>query len=131
MKHPQIITIYPRGSRLKVECRIFDTRRAMLVEAKKFTQDLYPNLGKDTMAYCEPTLKLMPSKSYLAVVFFNRNDWSHGIIAHEFDHCANALMYRCGVRQIPCSLDMATDLEEEHCYIMESLVDAFHKKYKL
>lgn len=130
-KSPEIIIIVPPGSRLKVECRIYKTRSDMLVATKKFTRNLYPNVGKDTMAYCEPTLRLLPNKQHLAVIFFNENDWTIGIVAHEMDHAANALMWRRGMRSIPCNLDMATEEEETHAEIMGELVDAFFKKRKL
>lgn len=129
MKYRSVFILPPR-SRLKVECRIYEDRKSMLKDARIFTRGLYSNLGKDTVAYCEPTLKLIPA-GYLCVIFLNRADWSYGTIAHEMDHAANALMWRRGMRQIPCNLDMATPEEEQHADIMGELLDAFLAKYGL
>jgi len=126
-----IITVRPSMSRLKVECRIYPTRKDMLAATRKFIHKRYNNVGKTTAAYCEGTKDLLPSKQHLAVVFFNKNDLTHGIIAHEFDHVANCLMYRWGYRTLPVSIDEATEIEEKHCYIVQDLVDAFHKRFSI
>lgn len=115
-------------SKLKVECRIYQARVIMFKYAKKLIGNTYPNLTKNTVAYAEGTIRLIP-KGHLAVVFFNRNGLSYGTIAHEMDHVANCLLARRGVKTIECSLDMATDGEEQHADILEELVDSFHKKY--
>lgn len=127
---PITLLLSVEGSRLRTECRIYENRKQMLKAARAHTRGEYPNLGKDTMAYCEGTLHLTPSNRF-AVVFLNRKDISLGIVAHELDHAANCLMYRRGVRSIPCSIDMASDVEEQHCYLLGELLDGFHKKFRI
>jgi hypothetical protein len=124
------VTIKPQGTRLKVECRIYPTKKDMHAAAHKFSGSIYSNIGRKTEAYCECTPSLLP-RGFFAVVFFYEKGMTNGILAHEMDHAAQGLLYRRGHRQLPISIDTATPLEEEHCYILQDLVDDFMRKCSL
>lgn len=128
MKPYREITFRPPGTKLKVECRVYPTSQAMVAAARKFIGGRYMNVTRNTAAYCEGTVDLIP-EGRLAVIFFCQKFLSYGTIAHEFYHAANCLMARRGHDSVPCSLDEATDLEESVAYIMGDMVDIFVKEY--
>ena len=130
MKHepPQTFTFTAPGSRLKVECLIYQTGAAMVRQARKLSGD-NPNINKSTGAYTETDLELIP-KGHLAIIFFNRKDWTYGILAHEMSHAANGFLSRKHIDWIRCTTKIATTGEERHADIMGNLVDAFLKKYE-
>lgn len=116
--------IYPKGSRLKVECRIYESQREMLRDARKRPHSF--SIANDTQALCDTDF--IP-KGHLARVFFCRTHISRGVIAHEMLHAAFGLLARRRVKSIDCTTKAASKDEEDLCYVMDSLVDRFYKKF--
>ena len=125
MKYQKIILDVAAEVPNLVEVRLFNIPTEMLSAVKRFTKGRYPNID-NAAAYCEATPDLMPDRKSLSVVFFNREEWTEGMIAHEFLHVANAaLRHFHDMRQISLSgaLTMGTPSEEKQCDYLEAILD--------
>lgn len=124
MHEPRKITIYPPKSRLKVECRIYPTQRAMHKAARHAG-----GISNDTLAYCECGIGEIPKK-HLAIVYFSETHLDPDTVAHEFTHASLSYFARKKCKAIPCTTDRAEKLEEDFCYVLGALVGRFYKKLK-
>lgn len=121
---PQVILLGMRGTSLKVECRVYQSQREMLVAARSFG----PGVGNDTAALCEGDPALMP-RGRVAIVFFCRTHLTKGVVAHEMTHASLCLMARRGKKRLDIHVSENSDAEEGHADTVGNLVDEFHKKY--
>lgn len=119
-----MFTVGARGTKLKVECRVYKSQRAMLVAARQ----LGVGIGNDTAAVCEGSPSIVP-KGKFAIIFFCKPHITKGVVAHEMDHAAFCLLSRRKKKTVDFIIDGATDAEETHATIVGDLVDAFHKAY--
>lgn len=127
VKGPITHIIRPQGSKLKVECRLYQTHREMLRAIRK---DDIGGIANDTMAYCATERSRMQA-GFAAIVYFCKPYLDHDTIAHEMDHASFAIMARQRVKEIPCVTDAAPPVEESHAYLLGSLVGAFYRKYSV
>ncbi len=119
----QRFTITADGSKLKVQCRIYDSQREMLQGIRKAKV----TISNDTVAYCSSERRKMP-KSHVAIVFFSRTHLTRGTVAHEFVHAGFSILARRKVKSIECTTENAPLDEERLAGITGDLVDAFYKK---
>ena len=123
--------ITPRWSRLKVECRVYDTHRMMMAAIRKdHARGGQSGAANDTYALTCTDPTLIP-KGHGAVVYFYTKGITPGRIAHEFDHAAFAILARRRIKHVECSTAGAADHEDDHAYVVQDLVDGFYKKCAL
>lgn len=117
--------ISPPNSRLRVQCRVYPSRRAMHRAIRVDTQ-----VSSDCEAYCATFKDSMP-RGTVAVVYFNKNDLTIGTVAHEFTHAGLAIMARRRIASIPCTTEFAPAAEEQLADIIGEMTDSFKSKYGL
>lgn len=125
MKDHRLHVIYPPHSRLKVECRVYDTRRAMLAAIRK---DDPSGIANDTYAFC--ATDKIPT-GHLAVIYFCKPHIGHDHIVHELVHAGLALLARRKVKEIPVILKSNAAAEEQLAQIVGGLVSAFHRGFAI
>ena len=117
--------LQPSGSRLKVQCRLYESQREML---RAIRQDSIGGIANNTLAFCATYRAKLPSW-YAAIIYFSKTHITRGIVVHEFVHASLAILARRKVKNIPCTTEDAPTAEEALAGLVECLTDAFHKKY--
>jgi hypothetical protein len=128
MKRYWSFLVWPKGTSLSVECRIYDTNADMVQAIKKLSGRYYRGLGKNIGAYTEGHIPILPV-GRLAIVFFSRDAVTHEYVAHEMVHVGLCLQARRKVKTIPCDTKSSSVDEEGLANAVGDLVQAFHRKY--
>lgn len=114
---PLTIEITASSSKLKVQCRIFSTKREMLRGIRK---DVIGGIENSTMACCVHATKSTIDRNDLAaIIFFSKTHLDRGTVSHEFVHAAHNIQERRKGRK---------DREEDLATLTGELVNAFYKK---
>lgn len=125
MKAPVIDVIRTANSRLKVQCRIYPTKRAMLLAIRR---DTVGGIANSTLACCmHQTKSTIMDDAIAAVVFLSRTHLDADTIAHEMVHAARNVLERRR-RTIEKARDVF-EAEELLATTVGELVGAFKKKF--
>lgn len=125
MKDYRSYVIYPPESRLKVDCRVYDTQRSMLAAIRR---DDATGIANDTAAFC--ATDKIPA-GHLAVIYFCKTYLTHENVAHEATHAGLALLARRKVKEVPCTITSNDDSEEMLAQIVGRLTGEFHRKHNV
>lgn len=122
MPHLPIHTFHIRvpKSRLRVQVRIFNSRRAML---RGIRADCIGGISNATLACTVyQTKSTLLDNTLAAIVFLARGNMDQGTVAHEFVHAAhNVLERKKGKKKKPDAI------EEALADMTGDLVNAFYK----
>lgn len=118
------VTVRIPRSRMRIECRIFPKRNAML---QGIREDVIGGIGNSTVALTVTnTRSTRGDKNIASVVFFAKPTMDSDTVAHEMLHAAMNIMER---RRKKSAMLIAFDdkTEEELACLVGSLVGSFNK----
>ena len=115
------ITLRPQGTKLKVVCKIFETRKQML-------QAVRGAVGSIENAAIGFTQDSNLPKGVGAIVYLCRTHLNPWIVAHEMDHVAFTILTYSRIKEVRIKRGDCFPEEERHCGLVEDLIREFNKK---